>query len=82
VLLAKVASSPTSPRGEIPPPMSSPESRIHSSYSMERPVVCRSESDRYVMQYRQQDGYISFPDYEQFCQSQYQYDQRHSAVKT
>lgn len=100
VLLAKVASSPTTPRGEIPSPMASPESRMHSSYSVERPVVWRSESDRYVTQYRQQgkhvshrskscnranavsDGYISFPDYEKFCQSQYQYDQRHTAVRT
>lgn len=67
---------------------------------MERPVVWRSESARYVTQYRQQgkhisvvpvsfervsngvlDGYISFPDYEKFCQSQ-QYDQHHTAVRT
>ncbi|KZM21836.1 uncharacterized protein EKO05_0003125 [Ascochyta rabiei] len=81
VLLAKVASSPTTPRGEIPSPMVSPESRMHSSHSMERPIVWRSESDRYVTQYRQQDGYISFPDYEKFCQSQ-QYDQGHAAIRT
>jgi hypothetical protein len=78
VLLAKVASSPTTPRSEIPSPMVSPQ----SSYSTGRPVVWRSESDRYVTQYRQQDGYISFPDYEKFCQTQYQYDQRHTAVRT
>jgi hypothetical protein len=30
------------------------------------------------------DGYISFPDFEQFCQNQNAYDQHreHSAVKT
>ncbi|KAF1362181.1 hypothetical protein EJ07DRAFT_108274 [Lizonia empirigonia] len=81
LLLAKVASSPTSPRGEYPPPIASPETRMHSSQPMERPVVWRSESDRYVTQYRKQDGYISFPDYEKFCQSQ-EYDQRHTAVRT
>jgi hypothetical protein len=101
VLLARVASSPTTPRGEYPPSMASPETRLHSSHSMERPVVWRSESDRYVTQYRQQskhiiittvsldtvsdivsDGYISFPDYEKFCQDQNQYDQHHTAVRT
>ena len=80
--------------------MASPETRLHSSHSMERPVVWRSESDRYVTQYRQQgkrisvmtvslehisnvvsDGYISFPDYEKFCQSQ-EYDQYHTADRT
>ncbi|KAF2999368.1 hypothetical protein E8E13_006269 [Curvularia kusanoi] len=79
-LLAKVASSPPTPRGEVPTPIASPESRMHPSYSMERPTVWRSESDRYVHQYRKQDGYISFPDYEKFCQSQY--DQHHTAVRT
>jgi len=59
VLLAKVASSPTTPRGEIPPPMASPESRMHSGYPTERPVVWRSESDRYVTQYRQQGKHQS-----------------------
>ncbi|OAL51067.1 hypothetical protein IQ07DRAFT_410090 [Pyrenochaeta sp. DS3sAY3a] len=87
-LLAKVASSPTTPRGETPAesPMPSPESRMHSSptYAQQRPTVWRSESDRYVRQYKQQDGYISFPDFEKFCQSQNPYDQHreHSAVKT
>jgi hypothetical protein len=59
VLLARVASSPPTPRGEIPSPMASPETRMHSTYSMERPVVCRSESDRYVTQYRQQGKHHS-----------------------
>lgn len=61
VLLAKVASSPTTPRGETPlsSPMPSPEMRhseMHSTspYASERPVMWRSESERYVRQYRQQ----------------------------
>ncbi|KAK7189990.1 hypothetical protein PSPO01_03711 [Paraphaeosphaeria sporulosa] len=48
----------------------------------DRPAVWRSESARYVHQYRQQDGYISFPDFEKFCQSQNPYQQprrEHSA---
>lgn len=60
-LLAKVASHPTSPRGETPvtSPLPSPTSRpaeMHSSplYSPERPAIWRSESARYVRQYRQQ----------------------------
>ncbi len=60
-LLAKVASHPTSPRGETPAtsPLPSPTSRpaeMHSSplYSPERPAIWRSESARYVRQYRQQ----------------------------
>ncbi|CAO2649483.1 Nn.00g068680.m01.CDS01 [Neocucurbitaria sp. VM-36] len=87
-LLAKVVSSPTTPRGETPAgsPMPSPESRMQSSptYSSERPKVWRSESERYVRQYRKQDGYISFPDFEKFCESQNAYDQHHehTAVKT
>ncbi|KAF2128520.1 hypothetical protein P153DRAFT_367650 [Dothidotthia symphoricarpi CBS 119687] len=65
-LLAKVASSPTTPRGEtpLPSPMPSPEMRhseMHSSssYGSGRPAICRSESERYVRQYRQQG--------EQYC---------------
>lgn len=58
ILLAKVASSPTTPRGETPPgsPMLSPRSRLNSepSYSSDRPAMSRTESDRYVRQYRQQ----------------------------
>lgn len=57
-LLAKVVSSPTTPRGDTPhgSPMPSPESRMHQSpaYSSQRPAVSRTESDRYVRQYRQQ----------------------------
>ncbi|KAF2823632.1 hypothetical protein CC86DRAFT_57726 [Ophiobolus disseminans] len=85
-LLAKVVSSPTTPRGEIPSnpapsPTDSRTSTYHSSptYSPERPAVWRSESDRYVGQYRQQDGYISFPDFENFCHDQHR---EHTAVKT
>jgi hypothetical protein len=82
--------------------MLSPVTRVNSgpTYSSDRPVVSRTESERYVRQYRQQgkhyisikfkykanialDGYISFPDFEKFCQSQNPYDQhRESAVKT
>jgi hypothetical protein len=70
--------------------MSSPApqpAEMHSSplYSPERPSVWRSESARYVRQYKQQDGYISFPDFEKFCQSQNPYDnphREHHAVKT
>jgi hypothetical protein len=67
VLLAKVASSPTTPRGETPPgsPMLSPVSRVHSlsgsTYSSERPAMSRTESDRYVRQYRQQGKHIALP---------------------
>lgn len=53
-LLAKVASSPPTSRGELSTPMASPETRMHASYPQERPTVWRSESDRYVHQYRQQ----------------------------
>ncbi|KAF2106799.1 hypothetical protein BDV96DRAFT_325983 [Lophiotrema nucula] len=90
-LLAKVASHPSTPRGETPTSfMPSPTGRsteMHSSplYSPERPSVWRSESARYVRQYKQQDGYISFPDFEKFCQSQNPYDAQHrdqGAVKT
>lgn len=104
-LLAKVVSSPTTPRGETPAesPTSSPEARMHltPTYSSDRPKIWRTESDRYVRQYRQQgmhhrhqpeqhdanmdsDGYISFPDFERFRESQNSYDQHrdHTAVKT
>jgi hypothetical protein len=61
VLLAKVASQPTSLRGETPTtsPMSSPTQRtveLHSSpiYTPDRPSLWRSESARYVRQYRYQ----------------------------
>ncbi|PSN59874.1 hypothetical protein BS50DRAFT_579677 [Corynespora cassiicola Philippines] len=60
-LLAKVASHPTTPRAETPSssPMPSPDQRaseMHSSpmYTPERPAVWRSDSARYVRQYRQQ----------------------------
>lgn len=59
-LLAKVVSTPTTPRGENPPtPISPTESRASayhstSSYPYESPTMWRSESDRYVRQYRQQ----------------------------
>ncbi|EMD67699.1 hypothetical protein GGP41_007634 [Bipolaris sorokiniana] len=80
ILLAKVASSPTTPRGETPPgsPMLSPRSRLNSepSYTSDRPAMSRTESDRYVRQYRQQDGYISFPDFEKFCQTESPYVQQ------
>ncbi|RMZ73198.1 hypothetical protein GMOD_00009005 [Pyrenophora seminiperda CCB06] len=87
ILLAKVASSPTTPRGETPPgsPMLAPRSRLNSepAYSAERPAMSRTESDRYVRQYRQQDGYISFPDFEKFCQTQDVYaQQEQTTVKT
>ncbi|KAF2868387.1 hypothetical protein BDV95DRAFT_500847 [Massariosphaeria phaeospora] len=91
-LLAKVACHPTTPRNEasIASPISSPTQRpadVDSSppYSIERPAVWRSESARYVGQYRQQDGYISFPDFEKFCQTQSSYESQHrehTAVKT
>ncbi|KAF2184687.1 hypothetical protein K469DRAFT_499519, partial [Zopfia rhizophila CBS 207.26] len=80
-LLAKVASNPVTPRRETPTssPMPSPPpqtAQMHSSpqYTPERPNMWRSESARYVRQYRQQDGYISFPDFEKFCQTQNPYD--------
>jgi hypothetical protein len=65
-LLAKVVANPVSPKGESPPssPMSSPTTRpaeMHSSpmYSPERPAVWRSESARYVRQYREQGKHPS-----------------------
>ncbi|KAF2680158.1 hypothetical protein K458DRAFT_312644 [Lentithecium fluviatile CBS 122367] len=90
-LLAKVVSHPTTPRGETPSsPTCTSDSRtseMHSSpvYSPERPAMWRSESARYVHQQRQQDGYISFPDFEKFCESQNPYENQHrehTAVKT
>lgn len=61
-LLAKVASHPSTPRTETTmcSPMSSPEERMHSSpmYSSDRPAVWRSESARYVHQYRQQGKHV------------------------
>ncbi|KAF2272301.1 uncharacterized protein EI97DRAFT_462085 [Westerdykella ornata] len=91
-LLAKVASNPLSPRGETPgtSPMPSPAPRaaeMHSSplYTPERPGVWRTESARYVRQHRQQDGYVSFPDFEKFCQSPSPCENQHRehhAVKT
>lgn len=86
-LLAKVVSAPPTPR-ETPAgsPLPSPELRMHSTpaYSYERPTVSRTESERYVRQYRKQDGYISFPDFEKFCQTENPYDQhnQNNAVKT
>lgn len=76
--------------------MLSPRSRLNSepSYSSDRPAMSRTESDRYVRQYRQQgkhtqtrlistatsnitlDGYISFPDFEKFCQTESPYGQQ------
>lgn len=60
-LLAKMASNPTTPRGETPreSPLPSPTTRAaemasNPLYSPERPAVWRSESARYVRQYRQQ----------------------------
>jgi hypothetical protein len=60
-LLAKVVSSPPTPRSETPSSLaSSPAESRTSAYnsspasSYERPGVWRSESDRYVRQYRQQ----------------------------
>ncbi|KAF1998868.1 hypothetical protein P154DRAFT_577487 [Amniculicola lignicola CBS 123094] len=90
-LLAKVAShaSPTSETSETPTssPLPSPTSRPIDSplYASERPAVWRSESARYVSQSRQHDGYISFPDFEKFCEYQNPYDahqREHTAVKT
>lgn len=65
-LLAKVVSSPPTPRSETPSLSASPsETRTtgyHSSPTnpYERPAVWRSESDRYVRQYRQQGKHASF----------------------
>lgn len=61
-LLAKVASHPPTPRGETPAssPMPSPDSRMHPNpmYSPDRPAMWRSESARYVHQYRQQGKHV------------------------
>jgi len=69
-LLAKVASHPTSPRGETPTtsPLPSPttgSAEMHSSsmYSPDRPTVSRSESARYVRQYRQQGKHYRQPNW-------------------
>jgi hypothetical protein len=65
-LLAKVVSSPTTPRGEtMSSPGTSPSdsrtSAYHANplYPSERPTMWRSESDRYVRQYRQQGKQLS-----------------------
>lgn len=107
-LLAKVVSSPTIPRGETAPHLvSSPTSAREQGSSptdSERPTLWRTESERYVRQYRQQgkhsftgytnlkqpeadqilDGYISFPDFEQFSNDHKPYDAHcgNTAVKT
>lgn len=86
-LLAKVVSSPATPR-ETPAgsPFPSPEMRMQSTpaYPCERPTVSRTESERYVRQNRQQDGYISFPDFENFRQGHIDYNQhqKQNAVET
>ncbi|KAF2742241.1 hypothetical protein M011DRAFT_481844 [Sporormia fimetaria CBS 119925] len=79
-LLAKVAANPVSPRGETPTTSSIPcpttkDTEMHSSdprYTPERPAMWRSESARYVRQYRQQDGYVSFPEFEKFAPNSYE----------
>ncbi|ORX91190.1 hypothetical protein BCR34DRAFT_501596 [Clohesyomyces aquaticus] len=89
-LLAKVASHPASPRNEHPATNavpSSPSTEMHTNplYTPERPQAWRTESARYVRQYKKQDGYISFPDFEKFCATQNPYDNQHrehTAVKT
>ncbi|KAF2261059.1 hypothetical protein CC78DRAFT_364333 [Lojkania enalia] len=88
-LLAKVASHPGTPKGETPTsPLPSPSARtaeMQSSpfFTPERPSVWRSESARYVRQYKHQDGYISFPDFEKFSPNLYEsQSQEHTAVKT
>lgn len=60
-MLAKVVSSPPTPRSETPSSLSGSPSesrtdayRTSPASSYERPSVWRSESDRYVKQYRQQ----------------------------
>jgi hypothetical protein len=67
-MLAKVVSSPPTPRSETPSSLSgSPSETRTSAYqtspasSYERPGVWRSESDRYVRQYRQQGKHASLP---------------------
>ncbi|KAL5121616.1 hypothetical protein ACEQ8H_000302 [Pleosporales sp. CAS-2024a] len=87
-LLAKVVSSPPTPRSETPSSLSgSPADSRTSAYSgspassYERPSVWRTETDRYVTQYRQQDGYISFPDFEKFCQTQNTYHQHRDQAR-
>jgi hypothetical protein len=62
-MLAKVVSSPTTSRGEtLSSPMASPEMTraqyTNATYFPERPTVWRSESERYVRQYRQQGQHI------------------------
>ncbi|KAF2637847.1 hypothetical protein P280DRAFT_97978 [Massarina eburnea CBS 473.64] len=86
-LLAKVASHPPTPRNETPlaSPMLSPVSGPGGMAFSERPGMWRSESARYVQQHRQQDGYISFPDFEKFCQQQNPYESQErepAAAKT
>lgn len=67
-LLARIASNPVSPRGETPTasPMPSPTTKnaeLASSplYTPERPFIARSESARYVRQYRQQGTHPQAP---------------------
>lgn len=96
-LLAKVASHPSTPRKDTPmssplpsPSPKSPEDRQSPlcAPGEGRHAVFTQDPSRYWSTHRQQDGYISFPDFEKFCQSHEAYevrdDQRHerTAVKT
>ncbi|OCL03850.1 hypothetical protein AOQ84DRAFT_381208 [Glonium stellatum] len=92
-LLAKVASHPSTPRKGTPvsSPLPSPSPKSpedHQSLGEGRHAMFNQDPSRYWSTNRQQDGYISFPDFEKFCQSRDAYevrdDQRHerAAVKT
>ncbi|KAF2205810.1 hypothetical protein GQ43DRAFT_361549 [Delitschia confertaspora ATCC 74209] len=90
ILLAKVASVPGTPRRETSnsspqsPNVSTAEMRSSPLYSShdQRPALWRSESARYSSQQRQQEGYISFPDFEKFCQGQSPYADQRQQVQT
>ncbi|OCK81275.1 hypothetical protein K432DRAFT_295881 [Lepidopterella palustris CBS 459.81] len=83
-LLAKVASHPSTPRrgtpASSPLPSPSPKSpgEHHSPLCTPReecrPAMFRQDSTRHWSTHRQQDGYISFPDFEKFCQNRDDYE--------
>ncbi|KAF2802645.1 uncharacterized protein BDZ99DRAFT_201500 [Mytilinidion resinicola] len=96
-LLAKVASHPSTPRRGMTPASSplpsptpkSPEEHDSPLYEKDgRPMIWRHDSARHFHRHQSQDGYISFPDFEKFCQTQeYQTRDEHqnaqrTAVKT
>ncbi|KAF2841427.1 hypothetical protein M501DRAFT_909623, partial [Patellaria atrata CBS 101060] len=72
-LLAKVASHPTTRRGTpVSSPLPSPTEQpteSHRTLQQEPSASDRLDVSRYWTAHAQQDGYISFPDFEKFHQN-------------